>query len=144
MPTEHQQDESALINEILKAGVFAVLGVSRDPEKYGSLVYHDLKRAGKTVYPVNPRADRIDDAPCFALLSALPELPEVAVFVVPPAVSEASVDECAALGITKIWMQEGAELDEAIQRCERHGIQVVHGGPCIMVSLRTQGYLRTR
>ena len=37
--------------------VFAVVGASRDPEKYGHQVYRDLLNAGYRVYCVNPNAD---------------------------------------------------------------------------------------
>ena len=39
-----------------KRNVFAVVGASRDPQKYGYQVYKDLKGAGYKVYPVNPNA----------------------------------------------------------------------------------------
>jgi predicted CoA-binding protein len=126
---------------MVAARTFAVLGASRNPEKYGFMVYQDLKQAGKTVYPINPGAADIDGDPAFASLSSLPAVPDVAVFVVPPSISELAVEECARLGIRNIWMQEGAESDEAIRRCVEHAIAVVHGGPCIMVLLRTHGYL---
>ena len=47
---------SETIREFLDSrNVFAVVGASRYPEKYGSRVYSDLKAAGYRVYPVNPR-----------------------------------------------------------------------------------------
>ena len=49
-----------LIKEFLnKRNIFAVVGASRNPKKYGYQVYKDLKEAGYTVYPVNPNADEI-------------------------------------------------------------------------------------
>ena len=60
--------------------------------------------------------------------------------VVPPAVTEAAVAECARLGITQVWMQPGAESAAAIAACRENGIAVVSGGPCLMVLLRTAQY----
>ncbi len=37
-----------------KQNVFAVIGVSSNPTKYGHQVYKDLKKAGYVVYAVNP------------------------------------------------------------------------------------------
>lgn len=128
-----------IIEQILKAPSFAVVGASRDHEKYGYLVYRSLKESDKTVYPINPRAGEIDGDRCYESLSSLPEKPEVVVFVVPPAVTERVVEECAELGIGLVWMQEGAESDEAVRKCHEAGIGVVSGGPCIMVALRTHG-----
>lgn len=127
---------------MLAARSYAVVGASRKPEKYGFLVYQSLKAARKTVSAVNPTTDTVDGNPCFASLSALPKVPEVAVMVVPPPATAAAVEECARLGIRHVWMQPGAESEAAVQACHAHGIEVVSGGPCIMVALRTQQYAR--
>ena len=51
-------------------------------------------------------------------------------------VTERIVEEAAELGIEHIWIQPGAESDVAIARTEELAINVIHGGPCILVSLR--------
>lgn len=126
-----------LIRTMLAASIYAVVGASRDPRKYGFLVYQSLKAAGKTAYAVNPRAETVDGDPCYPALDALPQTPQVVVMVVPPAVTEAAVAECARFGITQIWMQPGAESEAAVAACRNSGIGVVWGGPCIMVGLKT-------
>ncbi len=124
---------AVLIREFLrKENVFAVVGVSRNPEKYGYKVYNDLKVAGYTVYPVNPHLDVILGDRCYPSLSVLPGKPDVVDIVVPPAVTDEIVRECAALGIEQVWMQPGSESGQAITFCERNGINVVHG-VCVMV-----------
>lgn len=122
---------------MLAADSFAVVGASRDPDKYGFLVYRSVKAAGKTVFPVNPRAAEVDGDHCYPSLSDLPQKPEVAVMVVPPTMTEAAVAECTRLGIRQIWMQPGAESAAAIEACRENDIEVVAGGPCLMVLLRT-------
>jgi len=122
---------------MLAANTFAVVGASRDPDRYGFLVHRSLKAAGKTAVPINPRAGEVDGDRCYPSLSDVPQRPEVAVMVVPPSVTEAAVAECARLGITQVWMQPGAESEAAITACHDGGIRVVAGGPCIMVLLRT-------
>ncbi len=128
------------ITAMLNAGSYAVVGASRDPAKYGFLVYQAIKAAGKTAWPVNPNTIEVDGDQCFPALDALPGVPEVAVLIVPPAVSESVVEECARRGIKNIWMQPGAESEAAVAACHTHGIAVVSGGPCLMVLLRTAHY----
>ena len=118
-----------------KRNVFAVVGASRNREKYGHKVYKDLKNAGYTVYPVNPKADRIDGERCYHSLKDLPELPSVVNVVVPPEVTEKVVRECQELGIKKVWMQPGSESRKAIRFCRENCIGVLHGA-CIMVERR--------
>lgn len=125
---------------MLAAQTFAVVGASRRPEKYGFLMYHALKEAGKTAYAVNARAQEVDGDPCYASLDALPQIPEVAVMVVPPPATLAAVAECARLGIGQVWMQPGAESEAAVRVCHAANIAVVSGGPCLMVGLRTVKY----
>ncbi|MBE0517537.1 MAG: CoA-binding protein [Methanophagales archaeon] len=127
---------TTLINDFLKKGnVFAVIGVSSNPEKYGHQVYKDLKEAGYTVYPVNPHIDEILGERCYHSLSELPENPDVVDTVVPPAVTEKIVEECKELGIERIWMQPGSESERAIDLCNRNKIKVVHD-LCVMVKRR--------
>ena len=126
------------IDSILTSRVFAVAGASRDPAKYGSLVFHALKNAGKSVYPINPNAADIDGAPCYARIAEAPADAEVAVFITPPAVTEVGVAEALARGIKKIWMQPGAESAKAIGSCVDAGVTVIAGGPCILVMLKTR------
>jgi len=122
-----------LINELLdKNNVFAVIGVSKDPEKYGNKIYFDLKRAGYTVYPINPNANNISGNRCYSNLNELPQLPNVVDIVVPPKITKEIVKECKDLGINKVWMQPGSESLNAIGFCRENGIDVLYG-VCVML-----------
>jgi predicted CoA-binding protein len=84
-----------LITDFLKKqNVFAVIGVSRKPAKYGHQVYKDLKEAGYVVYAVNPNIDTVSGDRCYHSLSELPEKTDVVDIVVPPKVTERVVEEC--------------------------------------------------
>jgi predicted CoA-binding protein len=115
--------------------VFAVVGASRDPEKYGHQVYRDLLNARYRVYCVNPNADEILENKCYPSLEVLPVKPDVVNVVVPPEITEQLVKTCKRLGITKVWMQPGSESETAIKFCEENSIDVVHG-VCVMVERR--------
>jgi predicted CoA-binding protein len=125
-----------LITDFLrKQNVFAVVGVSKNPSKYGHQVYKDLKEAGYVVYPVNPTIDEVLGDRCYHSLSELPEMPDVVDTVVPPAVTEKVVTECKELGIARVWMQPGSESEQALNFCTRNDIKVVHD-VCVMVKRR--------
>lgn len=118
-----------------RRNLFAVVGASAAPEKYGYKVYRDLKEAGFLVYPVNPHLNELMGEECYPSLRELPRRPDVVVTVVPPGVTEEVVRECAELGIKRVWMQPGSESEEAIAFCRERGIEVVHGA-CLMVQRR--------
>lgn len=122
-----------LINKFLDRGnVFVVVGVSRNPEKYGSKVYFDLKNSGYEVYPINPNAKEISGNKCYATLSDLPKKPDVVDIVVPPAATERIVKEAAELGIVKVWMQPGSESNKAIDFCKKNDILVLYN-VCVII-----------
>lgn len=121
-----------------KRNLFAVVGASGDPGKYGHRVYSDLVEAGFTVYPVNPHLKVLLGRKCYPSLRELPRKPDVVVTVVPPAVTEEVVRECAELGVKRVWMQPGSESEGALAFCRRKGIRAVHGS-CLMVQRRKLG-----
>ena len=45
------------------------------------------------------------------------------------------VEQAVERGLRHLWMQPGAESDDAVRRAEEAGIDVIHGGPCLLVVL---------
>jgi len=132
--------EPSIIAEFIdKKNVIAVVGASRNPEKYGHKVYKDLKEAGYKVYPVNPNASEILGDKCYPNLESLPERPDVVTVVVPPRVTEKIVKACKDLGIWRVWMQPGSESEKAITFCRENGIKVIHG-VCIMIQRKADKF----
>ena len=126
---------SNLWDEFARCRTWAVIGVSADRSKYGNKIYQDLRNAGYTVYAINPKLTEVEDTPCYPNLASLPEKPQVVDVVVPPAVGDAVVDECLALGLTRIWFQPGSESESAIAKAQAGGMQVVSDA-CIMIQKR--------
>jgi hypothetical protein len=128
-------DGRQLMADFVNRRVWAVVGASQDQSKFGYRVYRSLRDAGYVVYPVNPKGGELEGAPVYRTLADLPQPPEVIDLVVPPAVTEQVVKEALALGLTRIWMQPGAESEAAIEFCRDHGVQVVFD-ECAMVQKR--------
>jgi predicted CoA-binding protein len=119
-------------NFINKEYVYAVVGASHNPEKYGNKVYKDLLDAGYNVYPVNPKGGELYGNEVFTSLELLPERPDVVDFVIPPDLVLEILPIVKKLGIKKVWLQPGSESDDAIRFCEENGIECIYGA-CIMV-----------
>jgi uncharacterized protein len=122
----------AAIDEFIAQPALAIAGASRDGKKFGNAVYRDLKSKGYHVFAVNPNAEAIDGDPCYPSLSDLPEKVGGVVIITPPAVSEKLVQEAAQAGITRVWLQQGAESPAAVKFCQQNGISVVTG-ECILM-----------
>jgi predicted CoA-binding protein len=130
-----QYQEPQLISDFVNRKIWAVVGASQDRSKFGNRVFRALRAAGYDVYPINPKGGEVEGARVYPSLADLPLIPEVVDLVVPPAVSEKVVKEAHALGVTRIWMQPGAESEAAIAYCTENGLQVVHDA-CAMVHAR--------
>ena len=118
-------DRRTLIEECVDERVWAVVGASTSPAKWGHRIYQALKASGYRVYPVNPRARQIAGDPCYPSVAALPEKPGVVNVVVPPKIGLTVADEVAAAGIERIWFQPGAESAENVAHARRLGLKTV-------------------
>lgn len=121
------------IQDFINRRVWAVVGVSHDPAKFGNRIFGDLRRAGYIVYGVNPKGGEVDGQQLYLSLADLPEKVEVVDIVVPPKMTEQVVKEAHRLGLNRVWMQPGAESEAAIKWAEEQGMQVIHDA-CAMVS----------
>lgn len=120
------------MNIINKNYLYAIVGASNDPEKYGHKVLMDLHSGGYNVAPVNPKGGETAGLKVYPDLAAIPALPDVAVFIVPPAVTEKVLLEVKNLRIKMVWLQPGSESPAAIKFCQEEGIECVYN-QCIMV-----------
>jgi len=125
------------IDAFLAGRPHAVVGASRDRNKFGNKVLRAYLQRGMPVVAVNPTVEgEIEGAPVVASLAALPEPPHGISIITPPAVTEQVIADAIAAGIRHVWMQPGAESPRAIAAAEEAGLSVIAGGPCILVELR--------
>ncbi|MBP9040173.1 MAG: CoA-binding protein [Anaerolineaceae bacterium] len=123
------------ITEFMNQKSLAVVGVSRNKDKFGNMIYRDLKKAGYKVFAINPQADMLEGDRCYAGLGALPEKVGGVMLIIPPTKTVPVIEEAARLGINYIWLQQGAESPEAELRCRELGLEVV-SGECIYLYLK--------
>lgn len=121
------------IAQFLESEMFAVAGVSKKTDKFGYKVFQCYQHKGYQVIPVHPVEKDIDNVPCVASVAELPADVVSLSVVTPPAVTEKIVIRAAEKGIRNIWMQPGAQSPKAIAFCEQNGINLIAGGPCVLV-----------
>ena len=115
----------------------AVTGVSRTPETHGSNnVYKRLRERGYEVFAVNPNADEVEGDKAYPDLRSIPGGVEAVVIGTKPERAEATMRECADLGIRHVWMHRGpgggSVSKEAADLGRKEGIAVIDGGcPCM-------------
>lgn len=123
---------SESINLFLQQPQIAVVGVSRNKNKFGNSAYKTLKKKGIKVIPVNPHLTHFEGDKCFSNIETLP--PEVkALFVNTPPESTIKIVESAyRKGIQHLWLQQGSSNDEVIKYLEGKDINYV-SDRCIMM-----------
>lgn len=124
--------------EINKELTYAIVGASKNQEKYGNIVLNDLKSAGMKLVPINPKEEEIEGFKVYPKLADIPDKPDVVVFIVPPAVTETVLNEVKELEIKSVWMQPGSYSDAAVKFCADNGIDC-ESNECIMVARKRLG-----
>lgn len=108
-----------------KVKTIAVVGASRDKEKWGYKVFKTLlEYSDVNIYPVNPKADTINGFKVYPSIKKLPEVPDLVVTVVPPEITQEIVEQAKDLDIERIWFQPGSESDKAIEMAEDADMKV--------------------
>lgn len=127
--------ESIQLEHFFSSEAYAVVGASSNQDKYGNKVLRCYLQHGKKVYPINPRAEKIEGIHCYKSISELPANVKSISVITPPKITEQVVLEAKEKGIENIWMQPGAESAQAIKSAQDAHINVLAGGICILVVL---------
>lgn len=121
------------IDQFLAAKAFGVAGASDDKHKYGHKVYVCYLQNQHKAYPINPNVETVLGNQAYPNVSSLPEKVESISIITPPHVTDRVVDDAIAAGVKNIWMQPGAESRAAIGKAKQAGLNVISGGPCLLV-----------
>ena len=121
-----------LVKDFLKQRRFAVVGSFRNESKYAYQILKTLKNREYEVYPINPRVKEVEGLICYPSVKDTPIVCDVVNIVTPPKITERIVQECQEKGITRVWLQPGAESHKVIKFCQEKGIKVIHG-LCVML-----------
>jgi hypothetical protein len=103
----------------------AVVGVSRSGKKFGNSACKELRQRGYEVYVVHPEAKEIDGQPCYPNLATIADKVDAVLVCVPAEQGAAVLREAAALGLRRVWLQQGAESPELLALAQDLGLDVV-------------------
>lgn len=123
------------IEDFLSSTRYAVVGASENRDKYGNKVLRCYLQNDRQVVPVNPRSETVEGLECYRDLASIPEPVDAVSVITPPSISEQVIADAAELGIKHVWLQPGAENSRCIELGEELGLNLVAGGPCLLVAL---------
>jgi predicted CoA-binding protein len=105
----------------------AVVGYSAKAERASHWISNYLEEQGYRVYRINPVLESTTERPIFASLSELPETVDIVdVFRAPEHLPQV-VNDAVAHGAKVVWMQPGAENEEAAAQARAAGLEAVVG-----------------
>ena len=96
--------------------VVAVIGASRNRQKFGNRAVRAFLSQGYTVVPINPRESEIEGLRVYRSVLDVPGSIDMASFYVPPDIGERVIEEVARKQIPEVWLNPGAESDALVAR----------------------------
>jgi predicted CoA-binding protein len=127
------------IEEFIASEPIAMVGVSRDPKKFGFTAFRELKEKGMNIIPVNPYAEEIYGTRVYHDLKSLPSGVKGIIIVTPKAVTAAVVKEAKEAGYKQIWIQQNADTKEAVAELQGTDINYITG-QCILMHYKPHSF----
>ena len=127
------------INEFLDSQPIALVGVSRNPKKFGYATFKELKEKGMKIIPVNPLADEIMGEKSYPNVKMLPpEVQSIIVFTKKDK-TVSVIRDAKEKGIKQIWIQQMADSKEALDELKDSGINFITG-ECILMHYKPHSF----
>src|SRR5687767_1613331 len=108
----------AQIRDFLRAGPHAVAGASTDRAKFGNKALRTYLQHHMPVFVLHPTETTIEGQRCYRTLRDLPQVPHGLSIITPPRITERLVEEAAAAGVQRLWLQPGAESAAVLARAQ--------------------------
>ncbi|MEU3984764.1 CoA-binding protein [Streptomyces sp. NPDC026672] len=104
---------------------WAVVGLSENPERAAYGVADKLRRIGKRVVPVHPKAEAVHGEPGYTSLAEIPFAVDVVNVFVNSALAGAVADQAVVIGAKAVWFQLGVIDEAAYTRTREAGLLMV-------------------
>ncbi|ALC24562.1 CoA-binding protein [Streptomyces pristinaespiralis] len=119
--------DAETIRRILTAtgDTWAVVGLSNNEERAAYGVADVLRRYGKRIVPVHPKAETVHGEKGYASLSDIPFPVDVVDVFVNSGLAGAVADEAVGIGAKAVWFQLGVIDEEAYARTTAAGLDMV-------------------
>jgi uncharacterized protein len=120
------------INDFIESQPIALVGVSRNPKKFGYTAFKELKEKGMNIVPVNPAADEILGVKSYSNVTMLPSDIQSIIIMTKKDKTASVVRDAKEKGIKQIWIQQMAESKEALAELSDSNINFITG-ECILM-----------
>jgi uncharacterized protein len=120
------------IEEFMAAEPVAMVGVSRNPKKFGHTAFKELKEKGMNIIPVNPYAGEILGEKTYPDVKSLPSDVRSLIVMTRKDQTVSVIKEAREKGFKHIWIQQMADTPDAVKEIEGTDINCITG-ECILM-----------
>ena len=118
----------------------AIIGASKDRNKYGNKAVRAFHDGGWTVYPVNPSGGEIEGLPVYASIEDTPDPVDRVAMYVPPAVGKTLLDAIARKKPAEFFLNPGSEDAELIEKAKELGLNPIAACSIVNIGLHPGMY----
>jgi predicted CoA-binding protein len=127
------------INDFLDSQPIALIGVSRNPKKFGYTAFKELKEKGMRIIPVNPEAVQILGEKVYPNIKEMPDNVKGIIVLTKKEKTADVIREAKEKGIKQIWIQQMADSKEALEELKNSDINYVTG-ECILMHYKPHSF----
>ena len=120
------------IEDFIASEPIALVGVSRNPKKFGYAAFKELKEKGLKIIPVNPSAAEILGEKAYSSVRELPSEVKSIIIMTKKRQVVSVVKEAREKGIKQIWFQQNTDTKEALEELKNTDINFI-AGECILM-----------
>jgi predicted CoA-binding protein len=119
------------IDAFLAAKRIGFVGVSRGRRDFSRTLFRAFQARGYDMIPVNPHAEEIEGARCYARVGDVAPKLDAALVMAPRTATTEILEDCSAAGVSLVWLYglngPSAATAEAAAFCEQRDMQLIPG-----------------
>lgn len=116
----------------------AILGASKNQDRYSYMAFKMLQEYGHTVVPVTPKFSELEGVKTYATLKDIPDAVDTLTMYVGPEISSKLKEDILELKPRRVIFNPGSENTDLEKDLNQAGIEVEEA--CTLVLLRTKQF----
>jgi predicted CoA-binding protein len=116
----------------------AVIGASRNRQKFGNRALRAFERQGFTVIAINPNETEVEGHKTYASVLDVPGTIDMATVYVPPRHGVHVMEQLAQKGVPEVWLNPGADGPEVVERARQLGLNTIQA--CSIIGIGENPY----
>ena len=116
----------------------AVIGASRNRQKFGNRALRAFERQGFTVIAINPNETEVEGHQTYASVLDVPGTIDMAPVYVPPRHGVRVMEQLAQKGVPEVWLNPGADGPEVVERARQLGLNTIQA--CSIIGIGENPY----